>query len=206
MSHPGAAGALAGPLAAARGLVLGVGNRLGGDDAVGPLVCDRLRARLGLGPTDAPDDPDALGVPDGRAGERAGLRVEALAGAPIELSARWGPDDAVVLVDAARSGAAPGHVHRFDALAGPLPADVLAVSTHALGVAAGIELGRALGRLPRRLVVLAVEGARFEPGAAPTPAVLAVVDRVADLALRELLDAGGAGAPDAQEAGCTSTG
>ncbi len=200
MTPPGAHGAHAGPVPRARGLVLGVGNRLGGDDAVGPLVCDRLRARLGLGPTDAPD------APDGGPGDRRGLRVEALAGAPIELSARWGPDDAVVLVDAARSGAAPGHVHRFDALAGPLPADVLAVSTHALGVAAGIELGRALDRLPRRLVVLAVEGARFEPGAAPTPAVLAVVDRVADLALRELLDAGDAGAPDAQEAGCTSTG
>jgi hydrogenase maturation protease len=57
-----------------------------------------------------------------------------------------------VVVDAASSDtAAPGTVHRFDALRQPLPASVLASSTQTIGVPAAVELGRALGRLPRSL-------------------------------------------------------
>ncbi len=55
-------------------------------------------------------------------------------------------------------------------------------STHLLGVADAIELGRALGRLPARLFVLGIEGERFTTGAALSePAAAAVEQLVAEL-------------------------
>jgi hydrogenase maturation protease len=47
--------------------------------------------------------------------------------------------------------------------------------THAFGLAAAVELARALQRLPRRLVLVGVEGAEFEAGAALTPPVVRAV-------------------------------
>jgi hydrogenase maturation protease len=44
-------------------------------------------------------------------------------------------------------------------------------SSHAFNLAEAIELGRALGRLPPRLVIYGIEGACFEHGAAPSAAV-----------------------------------
>jgi hydrogenase maturation protease len=52
-------------------------------------------------------------------------------------------------------------------------------STHALGVAEAIELARALGRLPARLEVYAIEGARFTAGAGLSPAVEQAVGKLA---------------------------
>ena len=76
-----------------------------------------------------------------------------------------------MLADAVASGAAPGAVHRFDAAAAALPASFAGASTHALGLAEAIELGRVLRRLPPRLVVLGIEGAGFATGAEPGAAV-----------------------------------
>jgi hydrogenase maturation protease len=74
-------------------------------------------------------------------------------------------------VDASASGAAAGTVRRLDARAGPLPAASFALSSHGLGLAAAIELARALGQLPPRCIVYAIEGASFAAGAPLTPAV-----------------------------------
>jgi hydrogenase maturation protease len=74
---------------------------------------------------------------------------------------------------------------RFDATEGPLPPFVSATSTHALGLGDAIELARTLGRLPSRLIVYAIEGARFGAGDALTPAVAAAVETTAEAALGE---------------------
>jgi hydrogenase maturation protease len=149
-------------------LVLGVGNRHRGDDAVGLLVLDHLRE---LAP--------------------AGVRLEQLQGAPMELCAWWSADDRVVLVDAARSGLPAGRIQRFDARAAPLPAESFSLSTHSLGVVQGVELARVMGRLPARLVVYGIEGQRFDPGAPPTPAVQAAVAEAGQRVLEELGLGGG---------------
>jgi len=65
--------------------------------------------------------------------------------------------------------------------AATLPRHAFGLSTHGLGLAEAIELARALGALPPRCVVYAIEGASFEAGAPLTPAVS---DAVADVALR----------------------
>ena len=93
----------------------------------------------------------------------------------------------MVVVDALRSGAAPGTMHRIDAAEdGLLPRDLRLASTHAMGIADALKLGRALGRAPRRVVVLGLEGASFGMGEAITPAVAGALDALVAAVLNEL--------------------
>jgi hydrogenase maturation protease len=62
------------------------------------------------------------------------------------------------------SGGPPGTVHLLDT-----------GGTHAFGLAAAVELARALRRLPPRLVVVGVEASTFEYGAPLTAPVAAAV-------------------------------
>jgi len=143
-------------------MVVGVGNRLRGDDGVGLHVARLVRERA------------------------ADLLVRDLEGEGIGLLDTWAGARAVLLVDSVRSGAAPGTIHRLEATERPLPARMrTSSSTHAVGVAEAIELARALDRLPSRLVVYGVEGGRFETGAELSADVAAVVDGLADAVLRE---------------------
>lgn len=135
--------------------VIGVGNRWRGDDGAGLETVRRL-GRL-------PGEVEAIC----HEGDGSGL---------IEL---WRGADAVVVVDAVRSGAAPGTVHRFDAGAVPLPRTLGSGSSHAVGVAEAIELARSLDRLPRRVVVYGVEGVQFEAGARFSEAVAGAIDPLA---------------------------
>ena len=133
-------------------LVLGVGNAGRGDDAAGLEVARRVGA--------------------------AGIRAVEL-GEPIALLDAWDGASEVIVVDAVRSGAEPGTVHRLDARAGPLPARRFQASTHHVSVAGVVELGRSLGRLPDRLEVYGIEGGRFEAGNVLVPAVRRAVEEVA---------------------------
>lgn len=139
--------------------VIGVGNRDRGDDAAGPEVARRLAAH--------PRPDTHVMECDGRLG--------ALFDA-ITCGRR------VIVVDAMSSGAPPGSIRRFDALAAPLPAIFGTLSTHGFGVAEAVELARTLGRLPDSLEVIGIEGASWELGAAMTPEVERAVAKV----IREL--------------------
>lgn len=97
---------------------------------------------------------------------------------PTRLLDLWSASDDVIVVDAVSSGAAPGTIHRFDATAAPIPERSFRGSTHALGVGDAIELARALGRLPRTLVVYGIEGRAFGTGAPMTPEVAAAVEEL----------------------------
>jgi hydrogenase maturation protease len=133
-------------------VVVCVGNALRGDDAVGPLVAERLRERA--------DDVHAVVCEQ----------------EPSRLLDAWAEADAALVVDAVSAGAAPGTIHRFDASEHALPAAVFRGSTHALGVGEVIELGRALGRLPARVLVYGVEGRRFGAGEALSRDVSAAIE------------------------------
>jgi hydrogenase maturation protease len=141
--------------------VVGFGNRWRGDDAVGLEVAARLEGKL-------PDE----------------VEVVAREGEPTGLIDTWEPGDEVWLVDAVSSGAAPGTVHRLDASERELPAEIFRASTHHLGVPEAVELARALGRLPRRVIVYGVEGADFDAGRGITPEVAAAAEQVVE-AVRE---------------------
>lgn len=107
-------------------------------------------------------------------------------GEPASLLDTLAHADTVVMVDAVATGAAPGMVVRIDAGAGPLPAAPRSASTHGIGVAEAIELGRALGQLPQRLVLFCVVGQDFAAGHDLTPDVARAIAPVADAVLAEL--------------------
>ncbi len=130
-------------------LVVGIGNAWRGDDAAGLLVAHALRARE---------------LPD--------VTVVDAAGVDTDLIDLWQGVGRVILVDAVVSGAAPGTVHRFDLSRNGLPETHAFCSTHALDLAAVVELARVLDRLPPELWVFGVEAADFAHGHAVGAAVL----------------------------------
>ena len=148
------------PDADGRALVVGVGNELRGDDAVGLEVARRVRERL----------PDAA--------------VVETEGEPTRLLDLWDGSPAVVVVDAATGTGDPGTVTVFDAAASPLPQAFFGTSTHHFSLGEAVELGRALGRLPARVHVVAVEGAQFETGAPLSPAVAAAIPNAVEEVVR----------------------
>jgi hydrogenase maturation protease len=134
-------------------IVIGVGNDLRGDDAAGWETVRRLAPSPSL-------------VLHEHGGDAPGL---------ISL---WSPCDDVVVVDAVVSSDPPGTIVEIDALAAPLPADVTWATTHAAGVAEGIELARVLGQLPRSLKLVGISAKDFELGAPMTPEVDRAVGEV----------------------------
>jgi hydrogenase maturation protease len=139
-----------------RPLVIGVGNPDRADDSAGLLVSRDVR-RVAAG----------------------SVRVLELEGDPLNLLELWREVDLAIVADATRSGAAAGTIHCIDATLDPVPPSFAAASTHALGVAEAIELGRVLGRLPRRLLIYGIEAASLRTGFTPSPAVRAAIPQVA---------------------------
>ncbi|GAA1148491.1 hydrogenase maturation protease [Nocardioides aquiterrae] len=133
----------------------------------GPLV-------IGLGAPDRGDDAVGAAVAGAVATRLAGIAVVAHED-PTGLLDVWAGHSPVVVVDAVRTGAPPGTVHRLETGTADRPIRAGHGSTHALGLAEVVELARALGRLPERLVVVGVEADRFDHGAPLSPAVAAAV-------------------------------
>jgi hydrogenase maturation protease len=136
-------------------LVVGIGNAWRGDDAAGPVVAERVRQ---LAPR---------------------IEVAMLDGDASALLELWHGHEEVALVDAACSGARPGALRELGPRDPALPATSLRSSTHAFGVAEAVALAAALGRLPARLEIFAVEGERYALGAPLSPAVARTVDLLA---------------------------
>ena len=124
-------------------VVIGMGNEFRGDDAIGLRVAELLRER------NLPDTRIVTGIAD------AGALIEA-----------WDRAESVFVIDCAVSGASAGTIHRYDGLDGTLPEDLFSrYSTHGLSLTRTIELARILGRLPKRMTVVGIEGSQFKAGA-----------------------------------------
>jgi hydrogenase maturation protease len=143
--------------------VIGVGNPDRGDDAAGLHVARALAVRL-------PHDVEVIDF-------RGNLN---------ELMPVLADADHAILIDAAQSGAEPGTIRQFDAATKPLPAGHLYCSTHAFGVAEAIELSRALGRLPRKLIVFGIEGRDFTTGAALSDGVIQAIKKVSAMVVERI--------------------
>jgi hydrogenase maturation protease len=136
-------------------LVVGLGQRDRGDDAVGPAVAEKAAELVPSEVTVAcQEDPTAL----------------------MDL---WPGAALVVVADAIRSGQPPGTVQVLHAHDGPLGAETGPASTHTFGLAEAIELARALDRLPHQLVIIGIEATQFRLGAPLSPPVAAAVDQAA---------------------------
>ncbi|HNA29513.1 MAG TPA: hydrogenase maturation protease [Thiobacillaceae bacterium] len=132
-------------------LVVGLGNPILGDDGVGWRVAERVRASF--------DDPD--------------VAVLCLSLGGLSLVEHLAGYRRAVIVDAMSTGALPGTLHRFDAVAAADPGAQHTASVHDLSLASALALGRELGLdLPGEVAVVGVEAApEFEFGAALSEAV-----------------------------------
>jgi hydrogenase maturation protease len=152
---------------AARSLVvIGVGNRLRGDDGAGLEVVRRL--------TDLRTN--------------AQIALHAHEGEGVGLLELWDGADVAVLVDCMRSGAAPGTVRRIDMSSETAPVPLRGTSSHATGVAEAIELARALGALPSAVIVYGVEGASFGIGAGLSDPVADAIDLASEAVRQDALE------------------
>ncbi len=133
-------------------LLVGVGNRTRGDDAVGPEVAARV---------------ESLGLP--------GLRV-VVCDEPLALLEHLAGHDPVVVVDATAPAGSPGRLRVVPLGAAPLGRDRPGLGTHGLGVAEAVELARATGRLPARVTVVGVEAETFALGDPLSPRVRDALD------------------------------
>ena len=140
-------------------LIVGCGNQDRSDDAAGLLVVRRLRE---------------LGI--------YGLELGCEGLALIDAWSGWAD---VIVVDAVMSGVPPGTITVWDARTSPFPVGQFRCSTHAFGMAETIELARALGRLPGKLIVYGIEGIRFGCGEPPSPEVAEAVERLAQRIAKE---------------------
>jgi hydrogenase maturation protease len=116
--------------------IIGVGSP-SGDDWVGWELAERLRASAVLAAW----------------GERVTVSLHDRPGAAL-LQA-WRGSGLVILLDAVRSEAAPGTVHRLDTA--QLSARPRQLSTHGFGVAEAVQLAAVLDALPESLIFFGVE-------------------------------------------------
>ncbi len=140
-------------------LVLGLGNDILTDDAVGLLVARAVAAQLG-------DDP--------------AVTVHETTEMGLALLDEIADFDALILVDAVQTGRAPpGTIHACDIA--DLP-QVTATSPHFIGVGETLALGRRLGlTMPQRVRVIAIEVADpYTLGTQPTARVREAVALAAE--------------------------
>ncbi len=134
-----------------------------GDDAVGVLVAETVRRLL---PGDVP--------------------VQVHRADALSLLDHWSDSEAVVCIDAAAPLGEPGRVHRLDLSVDTLPSERAGISSHAPGLAEAIALARALHLAPHRIIVYAIEGRCFAPGAPLSPLVAAAVAAAARAVAQEV--------------------
>jgi hydrogenase maturation protease len=144
-------------------VVIGIGNEYRRDDGIGPEVVARLR---------------------GRAPRSARLVVSD--GEPASVVEAWTGASLAVVVDAVRAEPlVPGRMHRL--VLGQADAGCLGpVSSHGLGLADAVGLALALGRMPGRLIMHAVEAADLGYGTGLTPPVAAAAAALTAAVLAEL--------------------
>ena len=129
-------------------IIIGIGNPYRSDDGVGVVVARQLRE---LSPV--------------------GVTVIEESGEGAALLDAWKGATTAILVDAVKSGAPPGTIHRLDAHTEQIPTRFFHYSTHAFSVVEAVELSRALGQLPSRLILYGIEGHSFSAGGRLSPEV-----------------------------------
>lgn len=140
---------------ASRILIIGVGNEMRGDDALGIIAGRELRRNL-------PEGVDCV-ERDGEGGE---------------LIETWRGRERVILIDAFSSGAIPGMLHCCDVSITRIPAQFFRSSTHAFSVGQAVEMARRLHLLPRDFTIYGIEARSFKPGA---PLSKPVLERMPEL-------------------------
>jgi len=146
-----------------RVVVIGVGSEFRRDDGIGPEVVSRLQGE----------------VPDG-------VRLLVSDGDPTRMIEAWTGASLAVVVDAVLADPpAPGRLHRI-VVDRPADAGVQPVSSHGLGLGQSVALAQAIGRMPERLIVHAVEAADVRQGVGLSPAVAGAAEALTAAVLEDL--------------------
>jgi hydrogenase maturation protease len=139
-------------------VVVGVGNEFRMDDGVGIYVSRMIRENVNS------EIKVIDGIADG-----------------YSLVETWDDSSRVFVIDCAASGAEPGKVFRFDALIEKIPGDLFdGFSTHSISIVDAIELAGTLGRLPKSLTVIGIEGKDYSSGYGLSPEIKSAADKLAD--------------------------
>lgn len=151
-------------------IVIGLGNPILGDDAVGWRVAEHVRAGLA-------------------AAGHADVEVDCAALGGLSLMERLVGYDQAVIIDATQTGQPAGTVARHDLEALPDFSSFNSTAPHDASLQTALRLGRAMGaHLPRTVAVIGVEAERlYDFSEDLTPAVAAAVPAAAQLAIETLL-------------------
>lgn len=149
-------------------LVIGCGNLLRGDDAVGPVFVRRLLDR---------------GVPDGCEVADGGT-------SGMDVAFRMRGADRVILVDAAATGGVPGTLYRLLGEDVEQLPDLSTINLHSFRWDHALAFARWLlkDEYPTDVLVYLVEAGSFEFGAPLSEAVDAATDRLVDRLLVEMAE------------------
>lgn len=147
-------------------LIIGIGNPHRGDDAIGCILARKLMQQGSF-------TEDRIIMHDGE---------------PASLMAQWASHDKVILLDAVRSGQPPGTLIKLDLVNERLPQTFFHCSTHAFGIAEAVELARAMGALPEKLLLYGIEAQHFDAGAPLSDAVMLRLDAILTTILTDLRD------------------
>ena len=141
--------------------VIGIGNEFRQDDGVGLAVARRLACRAG-------------GL----------MEVIEHDGEATSLLDAWKSVPVVILIDAVRSGSAPGTIHCIDIRSTGLRETATWRSSHSLGLSEAVALARRLDCLPDALLVYGIEGECFGYGTGLSPRVERAASTVVERLLR----------------------
>lgn len=130
--------------------IIGFGNLERGDDAAGLLVAHRLLEQH--------------------------IPAREASGELLSLMSDWNLNEPLLLVDAALAEAEPGAILRLRAEDLPRHRRAFRFSTHGLGIPELVGMASALGRLPRDVAILGINGSQFGIGERTTRPVLTAVD------------------------------
>jgi hydrogenase maturation protease len=144
-------------------VVIGVGSEFRRDDGAGLQVVARLRQQVAPTVELRLSDGDPAGIIEAWEGARLAIVVDTVLAEPAQ----------------------PGRLRRL-VLDRSHPELQPAVSSHGLGLGEAIGLGRALGRMPERLIVHAVEAGDVNLGTGCTEAVASALPELVAAVLRDL--------------------
>jgi len=156
-------------MAAARVSILGMGNVLMGDDALGPYVIETLNARYEFGPGVEAID---LGTPG------------------LDLAPYISGVDTLILVDTVLTDGNPGELRRYEKPALMNQKFRPRVSPHDPALAEALILVELAGGCPPTVVLIGITPESCARGTGLTPAVQRAVNTAVDAVLLELHECG----------------
>ena len=146
--------------------LIGIGNYNSGDDGIGPRVVEEIEAR----------------------GLEEGFRAIDLSASSLNLVSYLAPEtEAILVVDSARMGLAPGEMRFFGPEQVETRKTLAGISTHEGDVLKVVELARAVGYVVPPLRLMGIEPATIQAGAGLSAALRENLPAYVAAAIGELM-------------------